>query len=178
MVVVTASDAPAAAPDLEAAQAMWAEYAHAAPRVVRVAEEHTVERFGDSQALADELLALVLAGVKRATAELVDEFLARGDAVPRIGSHWIACDGRGVPRAILRTVELRIGDFASVDAAFAHDEGEDDRSLEAWRREHRRYWARGAAARGSTWSEADEIVFERFAVVWPPEHADDAAART
>lgn len=26
--------------------------------------------------------------------------------------------------------------------------------------------------RGATWSEGDEIVFERFSVVWPPEHSD------
>jgi uncharacterized protein YhfF len=54
----------------------------------------------------------------------------------------------------------------------AHDEGEDDRSLESWRVGHRRYWERGAAAPGRTWSPADEMVLERFQVVWPPELAD------
>ena len=52
------------------------------------------------------------------------------------------------------------------------DAGEDDRSLESWRYEHRRYWMRVSTAQGREWSEDDEIVFERFAVVWPPEHAD------
>ena len=65
-----------------------------------------------------------------------------------------------------------LGDFNSADAAFAWDEGEDDRSLESWRTEHRRYWQRGCAARGAVWRESDEIVFERFRVVWPPELAD------
>ncbi|OUD87550.1 hypothetical protein BC477_06120 [Clavibacter michiganensis subsp. michiganensis] len=37
----------------------------------------------------------MLSGRKRATAELVADFLARGDEVPRIGSHWIACDSTG-----------------------------------------------------------------------------------
>ena len=72
----------------------------------------------------------------------------------------------------MRTTELRLGPFTSGDAAFAADEGEDDGSLESWQREHRRYWTRVAAARGAEWSEEDEIVFERFRVVWPPEHAD------
>ena len=92
--------------------------------------------------------------------------------MPRIGSHWIACDSTGAPRIVIRSVELRVGAFDSVDAEFAAAEGEDDLSLESWQREHRRYWTRVAAARGAVWSEEDEIVFERFAVVWPPEHAD------
>ncbi|ROR66910.1 uncharacterized protein YhfF [Agrococcus jenensis] len=166
------SSQPVAPPDLEAAAELWRAYAAARPEAVAASPEHTVEHFGDSERLADALLDIVLRGRKRATAELVADFLARGDDVPRIGSHWIACDGRGVPTIIIRSVELRVGPFGSADAAFAADEGEDDGSLGSWRREHRRYWQRTAAARGAEWSEDDEIVFERFRVVWPPEHAD------
>lgn len=54
-------------------------------------------------------------------------------------------------------------------------EGEDDLGLSSWRREHRRYWMRVSAAQGRDWSEEDEIVFERFSVVWPPEHADETS---
>lgn len=151
---------------------MWKEYAAAHPAAVAACPDHTVEHFGDSEQLADELLALVLAGGKRATSSLVADFLAEGEALPRVGSHWIACDGRGRPRTVLRSTELRVGPFTSVDADFAAAEGEDDLSLESWRREHRRYWTRGCEARGEAWSEDHEIVFERFAVVWPPEHAD------
>lgn len=153
---------------------LWQDYCAAHPEAVAASPEYTIEHFGDTRRLADELLALVLSGRKRATAELVLDFIARGDQVPRIGSHWIACDGDGIPRIIIRSLELRVGDFTSADAAFAFDEGEDDLSLESWRLEHRRYWTRVAAAQGRQWSEDDEIVFERFSVVWPPEHADSA----
>ncbi|KIC56469.1 asch domain superfamily protein [Microbacterium hominis] len=158
--------------DSDAAAAMWDAYRAARPEAVLAGGEYTVEHFGDNARLADELLDIVLSGRKRATAELVADFVARGDLVPRIGSHWIACDSSGAPRIIMRTTELRLGPFTSGDAAFAADEGEDDGSLESWQREHRRYWTRVAAARGAEWSEEDEIVFERFRVVWPPEHAD------
>lgn len=158
--------------DTVAAARMWADYGATHPEAVAACTEYTVERFGDSAELCDELLGLVLAGGKRATAEVVAAYLSDGDPVPRIGSHWIACDSAGTPRIIIRSTELRIGPFTSVDAAFAADEGEGDRSLESWRRDHRRYWTRTAAARGAVWSEEDEIVFERFRVVWPPEHAD------
>lgn len=155
---------------------MWAAYSRAEPSAVRVCDEYTVEGFGDSADLADALLKLVLSGRKRATAELAEEFAARGDSLPRVGSHWIACDSTGAPRAVLRSTELRLATFDEVDAAFAFDEGEDDRSLESWRVEHERYWVRGCAARGAVWSPEQEIVLERFAVVWPPEVAE--AART
>lgn len=89
--------------DYSAAERMWAEYAAARPEAAALCPEHTVERFGDSDALADALLHEVLHGTKRATAELADEFIARGDPLPRIGSHWILCDDSGHPRVVLRT---------------------------------------------------------------------------
>lgn len=162
---------PAAAVDTEAARDMWAAYTAAHPERRRACPDYTVEQFGDSRRLADELLAAVIEGSKRATSELVAEFRARGDDLPRVGSHWIACDGSGSPRVVLRSIELRVGKFDDVDERFAYDEGEDDRSLASWQSEHRRYWRRVCSARGSEWSERDEIVLERFAVVWPPELA-------
>ncbi|WP_152194377.1 ASCH domain-containing protein [Georgenia subflava] len=151
---------------------MWAQYSAARPDVVRSSPEYTIDRFGDSVELSDALLGLVVHGSKRATADLVDEFAARGEELPRLGSHWIACDGSGVPRVVLRSVELRVGTISSADEAFARDEGEDDRTLASWLTEHRRYWTRTCAARGATFTDTDEIVFERFRVVWPPELAD------
>ena len=168
---MTADDA-LAAPDEAAAERMWQDFVAARPELVIAGDEHTVEQFGDSRSLADELLGLVVHGPKRATAGLVAEFAHSGDPLPRVGSHWIACDGLGTPCVVLRSTELRVGRFDSVDAAFAFDEGEDDRTLESWRHHHRRYWQRTCAARGVEWSEGDEILFERFAVVWPPESAD------
>lgn len=159
---------PLPALDRAAADAMWADYAAAHPAAVAACPDYTVETFGDSAELADALLEVVLSGRKRATAELLADF----DDLPRIGSHWIACDGCGSPRIVIRSTELRLARFDDVDEAFAHDEGEDDRTLASWRTEHRRYWERTCAARGAPWSPEDEIVLERFSVVWPPEHAD------
>jgi uncharacterized protein YhfF len=155
-------------PDSAAAAALWRDYTSARPDLVHDAEEPSVEWFGDSPALADELLGLVLHGPKRATAGLVSDFVGEGLPLPRIGGHWIACDGGGTPRVVLRTVELRLGVAESVDDAFAWDEGEGDRTREDWLAQHRRYWRRVTAARGEEWSERTEVVFERFTVVWPP----------
>jgi uncharacterized protein YhfF len=156
--------------DRTAAHAMYREYVATLP--VPPLEEPTVERFGDSAGLADELLGLVLAGTKRATAGLVADFAADGEPLPRIGGHWIVCDGAGHPRAVLRTTELRLGPLAGVDDAFAWDEGEGDRTRASWLADHLAYFTRTQRARGSDWSDDLEVVFERFSVVWPADVAD------
>jgi uncharacterized protein YhfF len=94
--------------------------------------------FGDSPQLADELLALVLEGRKRATCWAASE----GTKGAEIGKCMVACDGAGRPRAVLQTLELARRRFDEVDAAFAFDEGEGDRSLDYWRQAHRRYFTR------------------------------------
>jgi uncharacterized protein YhfF len=159
-------------PDRAAAAVMWSAYLAAHPDVAILAPEYEVEFYGDSRELADELLALVIAGGKRATAGLVDDFRLEGQLLPRVGGHWIACDGSGAPRVIQRSIELRLGVLESVDDAFAWDEGEDDRTRADWLAGHRRYFTRTLAARGDEFDEAQLVVFERFIVVWPPELAD------
>jgi uncharacterized protein YhfF len=62
--------------------------------------------------------------------------------------------------------------MSSVDAQFAWDEGEYDRTLESWLDGHRRYFRRACAALGIDYSEDIELVFERFRIVWPPALAD------
>ena len=112
--------------------------------------------FGDSAELADELLELVLIGKKTATAWAA----AEGDKGVVVGKRWIVKDGQGRSGAILETVELTRRRFGKVDAAFAHDEGEGDRSLAWWREAHRRYFTR----RGE-FSPDMELYCERFRLI-------------
>jgi uncharacterized protein YhfF len=93
--------------------------------------------FGDSPALADELAALVLSGIKTATC-----WAAVEGRKAEVGKLTVMLDGAGRPLAVIETVELTQRRFGEVDAAFAFDEGEDDRSLASWRKEHRRYFTR------------------------------------
>jgi uncharacterized protein YhfF len=87
--------------------------------------------FGDDPAMADELLGCVLRGPERATAGLVLDDEAAGDPLPEAGAYAVVLDGAGRPRCVLRTTEVRVMPFRDVDAAFAWDEGDGDRSL-AW----------------------------------------------
>jgi uncharacterized protein YhfF len=154
------------------ALALWREYDEHRPHPAPPEEDPAVEQFGDHIALADELIGLVLDGTKRATAGLVADFVHDGQPLPRVGGHWVACDGHGTPRCVLRSVELRLGPLATVDDPFAWDEGEGDRIRDTWLADHRRYFTRSQESRGEVWDEALEVVFERFSVVWPPDLAD------
>lgn len=158
--------------DVEAGVRLYAEYLAANPETPARLDPPVVDRFGDSPELADELLACITHGPKRATAGLVAEFAADGEPLPRIGEHWVACDGRGTPVVVLRSVELRVGPLNSVDERFARDEGEDDRTPASWLANHRAYFRRSCARIGTDFHDEVEVVFERFRVVWPPEFAD------
>jgi uncharacterized protein YhfF len=93
--------------------------------------------FGDSPALADELAALVLAGIKTVTC------WAASDGTPTyIGKQMVVLSGSGFPLAVIETVELTQRSFNEVDASFAYNEGEGDRSLAYWREAHWRYFTR------------------------------------
>ena len=157
--------------DVAAARRMWREYREANAGLPPD-DDLPVDCFGDSPALADELIAFVVDGPKRATAAMVAAFAADGEPLPRVGGHWVACDGSGTPRVVLRTRELRVGPLSSVDAQFAWDEGEYDRTLESWLAGHRRYFSRECEQLGLEFSDDVEVCFERFDVVWPPEVAD------
>lgn len=94
--------------------------------------------FGDSAIMADALLALVLSGAKTATCWDARDSIP----LPYVGQRSVVLDGSGTPRVVVETVEIEQRRFDRVDAAFAHDEGEGDRSLAFWRAAHRDYFAR------------------------------------
>ncbi len=125
-----------------------------------------VEQFGDSPELADELLGLVLDGPKRATASLVAEYEYEGEPVPSLGDRWIVVDGLGEPRAVLQSTDVRIGPLSSVDAEFAWDEGEGDRTVEDWLRAHHGCFERFLPTIGVEFDPGMPTVFERFRIVY------------
>lgn len=123
--------------------------------------------FGDSPALADELVGLVLQGRKTATSAALVEYEATGEPVPRRGDLSIVLDGEGRPAALVRTTAVRRARFADVDAEHAAAEGEDDGTLAAWRREHERYWRRVLPGLGAELTDDTELVLETFELLYP-----------
>lgn len=127
---------------------------------------------GDSPALQTELAELIVEGRKRATAGLLRDFTEGGETLPAVGDLVIVLDGTGTPRCIWRTTEITVKPLNQVDDQFAWDEGEGDRSRDWWLEAHRAYFSREAAREGFVFTDDMDTVFERFTVIWPPEHAD------
>ena len=118
--------------------------------------------FGDSSELADELVQLVLSGIKTATCSSRVSFqheYERGEA-PCVGSYNIILDGAGQPMCVIQTVRMQLIRFCDVTSELASKEGEGDLSLAYWREGHKRYFEREG-----TYSEEMELIFEEFALI-------------
>ena len=134
----------------------------------------SVLSFGDSPALADELVELVLLGRKRATTSLPIEFTSQGERLPAAGDVSIVTRADNSPVAVIELVEVRLIAFQAVDAAFAAIEGEGDGSLEWWRAAHRRYFRRVCERLGGQFDDATPVLCQVFRVVWPGDGASVA----
>lgn len=131
-------------------------------------EWKTLDRFtfGDQPALADELLDLVLRGLKTATCWPVED-----GQQTEPGRRSVLCDGRGRPRAVLETVSIEQIAFDRVGQEFATREGEGDLSLAHWRLSHREYYERADAYRPDMllWCETFRLI---SIIDLPPQSAD------
>ena len=119
--------------------------------------------FGDSAELADHLTDLIRRGIKTATSSSYQSYRDENAALPRVGGFFVAVDSKREPVCIYQVTEVRVGAFGSADAEFAFDEGEDDRSLAAWRLAHLRFFGLPETPQ----SDEFPVVFERFRLVWP-----------
>jgi len=89
--------------------------------------------FGDSPAMADALLELVLEGKKTATCWAA----AQGLKGSELGARYVVLDGAARPRAVLESTELVQRRFDEVDPTFAAEEGEGDLSRAHWAAVHK-----------------------------------------
>lgn len=122
--------------------------------------------FGATPEQADGLLALVLAGIKTGTASYGWDYEKDGEPLPVAGGHDIVLDGSGEPRAVLLTESVEVVPFDEVTSEHAYAEGEDDRTLESWRRIHREFFEDHIDV-GRPFSGDMPMVCERFRVLYP-----------
>lgn len=114
---------------------------------------------GDSQELANELATLIIKGIKTASCGSFASY-QQEESAPRIGSYNIILDGQDVPVCVIRLVSMRLVRFCDVTEEFARKEGEGDLSLEYWRKEHQRFFAREGY-----FSDDMELITEEFEVI-------------
>jgi len=147
----------------------WAEYCRRAG--LPAATPYQAWPFGDSPALAHELVELVLHGPKRATAGLVEYNARHPEEAPVADGYSVVTEFDGTPRCVIRTVWLDQRPLREVDAAFAWDEGEGDRTLADWLAGHRRYFSRVCPSLGIVFSDDLPVQLERFELLYPFEAA-------
>jgi uncharacterized protein YhfF len=122
--------------------------------------------FGDTESLADELAALVVAGTKRAKASLLWSYEAEDKPVPKPGYLSIVEQWSGEPVCIIETTSVAVLPFDQVSPEFAATEGEGDGSLEHWRTGHWAYFGRECARLEKEPSAGMPVVCETFRVVY------------
>jgi uncharacterized protein YhfF len=128
-------------------------------------EPYVAEAWGDSSEMADELGALIASGIKTATCSALWEYEAEGEPVPEAGSKTIVLDGSNTPLCIVETTEVAVRPYDEVDARFAYEEGEGDRSLAYWRDAHWRFFSRTLPDIGREPAPDMPLVCERFRVI-------------
>ncbi|MDR2505573.1 MAG: ASCH domain-containing protein [Oscillospiraceae bacterium] len=126
----------------------------------RMSDYNDIFSFGDSPEMADELLALVLAGKKTATTSSVP----KDKPLPKVGDRCLVLDGAGNPACVIETTAATVLPFCEVTWEMAKREGEDE-TLESWREGHVSFFSRESQSEGYTFSEDMTVVFEDFVVV-------------
>jgi uncharacterized protein YhfF len=156
--------APIKPGDKQAIEAYWLDYQRACQVQV---PGFSATAFGHTRSVADELAQLIAAGDKRAHASLQSDFDNDDDDLPRPGDHVVVLDGQGQPRAIVRTTHVERRYFNEIDAEFAFECGEGDRSLAYWLIAYRQEFAERAEAQGLQVSDRAVLILEFFERVWP-----------
>ena len=151
-------------PSPEALEQFWSAVRAHLPNLPEAVPEAWA--FGATSAHAEQLLALVLAGIKVGTASCLWDYEATGDPLPQVGELSIILDGRGVPRAVIETTELCTVSFDEVTEEHAFAEGEGDRTLAHWRAVHERFWREHSENPRGFAADMPELC-ELFRLVYP-----------
>lgn len=109
----------------------------------------------------DKLVKLVLKGEKRATTSLYKEYILEGEELPKVGERSIILFDDGREACLIENVEVIVTEFKNMTEKLAFIEGEGDKSLEYYRREHIRIFKEI----DSEFNDSSKVVFEIFKVI-------------
>lgn len=124
-------------------------------------------RIGLDDETAEEGARLIISGQKTATSSLLWQYESSGKALPPLGNLSVVENGRRAPVCIVQTTWMEIIRFEDVDAQFAFEYGEGDRTLEGWRKMFWDYYSNACAALGREMSPDAPLACERFRVIFP-----------
>ena len=123
--------------------------------------------FGDNERLANDLADLVLAGTKRATANLTWSFEAASQRVRVPGDLRVVTYWDGSPVCVIETTAVETVAFEDVTPEFAAIEGEGDGTIHYWKWGHTNYFSRECIRLNRSFGGSMLVVCEQFKVVFP-----------
>ncbi|MEH6533932.1 MAG: ASCH domain-containing protein [Photobacterium frigidiphilum] len=133
-------------------------------------ERKKYQSFSSDYFCADEHNAnlcaeLIRIGQKTATCSLNYWYESDEEPKPTVGHLLVVVDWNGKPICIVEIDSVEKCKYSEVTAEFAYAEGEDDRSLEWWRKAHWDFFAKECIELGIEPNENMVLVLERFHVV-------------
>jgi uncharacterized protein YhfF len=147
---------------------MWADWLESIGETPEITDLHYSSwYFADNEKDANELVELVLAGVKRGTAGSGWEYEHQAEPLPAVGELHIVTDFQGLARCLIRTTRVEVLPYRDVPASFAEVEGEGDQSLAHWRSLHWPYFERVHAAFGRSATQDMPVVCHYFEQLFP-----------
>jgi len=118
--------------------------------------------FGTPGAFREELNALVLAGIKRATAGTLEwDYQTQGEEIETVGERLAVLNSEKSHIATIEVTKVDVVNFSYVPDEFALAEGEGDMSGDDFRAGHMRYWTK----QGLTITGDTQIVLVYFTLV-------------
>lgn len=129
-------------------------------------EPYEVWFFHHNRESSKKLAELVLAGRKQATASLMEYENDTGEG-GTVGGYSVVTDFDGNPQCVIQTTEVCAIPFGEVDAQFAFDEGEGDRTLEYWRTAHTKFFIECCRDLNIEFDESMMICCKRFKKLFP-----------
>ena len=112
----------------------------------------------------DNLAALVMLGVKTATASAYDLYAIDPDdePMPQVGDFSVILNGKDEAVCVIQTTKLTVVPFKDVDATQAYKEGEGDRSLTYWRKVHDDFFRKEYSEYNVEFNEDSNVLCEEF----------------
>lgn len=117
-------------------------------------------------AIPDQLAELTLKNIKTATASAYDLYAIDNDPLPQINEFNIILDSKDEAVCITKTTKVSVIPFLEVSEEHAFKEGEGDRSLATWRKNHTELFTQWYKEANLEFNENIPVVCEEFEVIY------------
>lgn len=115
---------------------------------------------------ADYLAKLVADGVKTATSSAFALYEIENEPLPQVGSYNVILDSKNEAICIVQVIKVSVVPFNEVTAEHADREGERDKTLDSWRKEHEKFFTDCLEKVNLVFSPDMKVVCEEFELVY------------